>query len=91
MGLFNRNFGTNRGLASETADFALLVGDNAIFGGVDGVVAAQRSAFASTLGQANLADDNLADGDFFATKQLNTESLTGTVMVVFTGSTCFNV
>lgn len=51
---------------AEEADFARLEGHGAVLGGVDGVVAAQERAFAGTLGEANLADNNLPGTNFLA-------------------------
>ncbi len=82
--LFDRDFGANGSFASKAADFALLVGDDAVAVSVDGVVAAELGANASALGKTNLANNYLAGGNFFATKELNTKALPGTVMIIFT-------
>lgn len=70
--LFNSDFCAPDGFAGEGFDLALDVGDNAVFCGVDGVVAANIGAIAGALGQANLADNNFAITDFFTAKALNT-------------------
>lgn len=78
-------------MAGEAADFAGFVGYDAVLSCVDGEVAAELGAFAGTLGQANLAHDNLASGDFLAAKELNTEALAAAVACVFGGTACFDV
>lgn len=69
--LLDGDFGAGDGTAAEEADFALFVGHDAVFGGVDSVVAAHLGTGAGSLGLAGLADDDLADLDFGAAKQLN--------------------
>lgn len=65
--LYDGNFGAADAAAGEAADFAALEGDNAVTGGVNREVAAQFGAVSSTLGQADLADDDLSGVDLLAT------------------------
>jgi len=66
--LFDGDFGALDGLAGEKFDAALAVFHDAVFGGVNGVIAAHAGAFAGTLGQTDLADNYLAGFNFFTTK-----------------------
>ena len=77
--------------AGEAADFAGFEGDDAVTFGVDGVVAAEFGAAAWTLAHANLADNDLADTDFFACEQFNAEPLPGTILSIFGGTAGFYV
>jgi len=89
--LLNSNFGAADGFAGKTANLANLVGDNTITLSVDGEVTAGVCASTSALGLADLAHDNLADADFLATEQLNTEALALAVAGIFAGTACFDV
>ena len=89
--LFYCDFGAADGLAGEQADLADLELDHTVMCGVDREVAAEEGALTRTLGLASLADDDLAGFDLLATKNLNAEALAGTVAVVFTGTTSFDV
>jgi hypothetical protein len=89
--LLDGNFGTSDCFTSEEADFAVTELDHAVTGGVNGEVTAQLGAITGALSQADLADDNLADFDFFATKQLDAEALTRTVVDIFGGTASFYV
>ena len=71
------NFGAADRAAAEGADFAATKSNDAVTSGVDGVVAANAGADATTFAEADLADDDLADFDFLTTKQLDAEALTG--------------
>ena len=61
---------------TEGADFTTAKRHNAVFGGVDGVVAADAGANATSFTKTDLADDNLTDFDFLPTKKFNAEALT---------------
>jgi hypothetical protein len=78
-------------LAAKSAYFALCVGDHAILGGVNREIAAHGRAFAGALCHADLPDDDLANLNFFTTKQLNTKSLTGGIVNIFGGTASFDV
>ena len=90
-GLFDGDFGAEDALASEGANFALRIVDDAVFSCMDCVVAGYFSTFAAALGHTDLADDDLADSDFFAAKELDAKALAGVVMVVLACSTSFDV
>jgi hypothetical protein len=65
-GLQYYDFGTTNGFAGKPANLAGFEGDNAVFVGVYGVVAAQLGAGAGALGHADLANDNFAGLNFLA-------------------------
>lgn len=79
------------GFAGETASFDFFEADDAVFGGVDGEVAAHVGTVTSLLGRAGLANQDFAGADFLAAKTLDAEALTGVVVDVFRGSTCFDM
>lgn len=81
LNLLYGDFGAADGFAGEAANLANLEGYNTFAGSVDGEVAGHLSTFAGALGQADLADDNLAGSGFLATRQLNTEPLARAVLV----------
>lgn len=56
---------------------------------MDSEVAAKFGTNASAFGKSNLANDDLANTDFFATKKLNTQALALAVPIVFASSTSF--
>jgi hypothetical protein len=89
--LLDSDFSATNGLTGEEADFAVTELDHTVTGGVNGEVTAQLGAITGALSQADLADDNLADFDFFATKQLDAEALTRTVVDIFGGTASFYV
>jgi len=89
--LFDGYFGTTNGFAGKTANLAGFVGDHTIALGVKGVVAAYGCALAGTLGQANLANDNLTGLNFLTAKDLNTEALSWTVASILGGTAGFYV
>jgi hypothetical protein len=89
--LLYSNFGAAHALASKAANLASFVRYNAIAVSVNGEVAANLGAFASALSCANLANQYLAGGNFFAAKALNTEPLAGAVFNIFGGTACFYV
>lgn len=89
--LLDSNFSAADGVTGEAADFAGFVGYDTFAVGVDGEVAAELGAFAGALGQADLADDNVADAGFLATRHLDAEPLADAVFGVFGGTACFDV
>ena len=82
MRLFDDDLCAAFGLAGETATFDLLEVDDAVFGGVDGEVAAHERAIAGNLRATGLADQYFAFADFLATKALHAEACTGVVVDV---------
>ncbi len=90
-GLFDGDFDAGDGAAGEGADLAGLVHDDTIALGVDGEVTAEEGAGASALGHAYLADNNHAGFDFLAAVQLNSETLTGTIVDIFGCTASFYV
>lgn len=66
--LFDGDFGAADGAAGEGTDLARGHLDDAVAGGMDGVVAAEQRTFARSLGHADLADDDLALFDLLAAK-----------------------
>ena len=90
LDLFYSNFDAWDRSAREGFNLAGFVGYDSVAHGVDGEVAAELGAGACTLGHANLTHDNLSGLYRLATKKLNAKSLAGTVVVVLTGTTCFN-
>ena len=89
--LFDDDFGAADSFAGEAADAARLEGHDAVFVGVDGVVSAQLSAFASAFGRTDLADNDLADFDGLASIQFYAKALAGAIASIFGGSASFNV
>jgi hypothetical protein len=89
--LLDSNFHARHAAARESADFAGLEGDDAVFGGVDGEVTAHFGAGTGTLGHADLADDDLAGLNFLAAKKLNAKALAGAVVDIFGGTASFDV
>jgi hypothetical protein len=90
-GLFDCYFGTTDSLAGKSANFANLVRYNTVTLGVKGVVTADHSAFASTLIEANLANDHLTGLNFLAAINLNTKTLSWTIASIFGGTAGFYV
>jgi hypothetical protein len=89
--LLDSNFNAANRLASKAANLAGYELYNAVFFSVNSEVAANHGAFASALGSANLANDNLTAANFLATVNLNTKSLTWTVFNILGCTTGFNV
>jgi hypothetical protein len=90
-GLLNSYFSTADRAAAEEADFALLIRHDAVAGSMNGEVAADFGAGAGALAHADLADNDLAGFDLFATKQLNAETLARTIVDVFGCTTGFDM
>lgn len=89
--LLHCDFGAGDGSAGEVFLAAGYKFDHAVFGCVDGVVAAEVGAFAGDLVLADLADDDIAFSDGLATKYFQAEALAGTIVDVFTGTPSFYV
>lgn len=89
--LFDSYFCAADCVAGEEADFAGFVGNNTVAVCVNSEVARKLSAFASTLCQADLTNDDLANGSLLATRHFNTEPLAGAVFGIFGGTACFDV
>lgn len=89
--LLNGNFSPANALAGEAAEFAGREGYDAVAGSVDSVIGAELSAITSTLGQADLANNNLASRDFLAAEQLNAKALALTVSGIFGGTASFHM
>ncbi len=66
--------------AGEVALLGLNEDDFAVDGGMDGEVAAHKSAWASNFGCTGLANENFAGFDVLATKTLDAEPLAGIVV-----------
>ena len=75
--LFNNNLRTSGGFAGEALGFDLTEANDAVFGGMDGEVAAEVGAGAGLFGFADLADEDCTSRDFLATKTLHAEALAG--------------
>jgi hypothetical protein len=89
--LLNGDFSTTHRTTAKEADFALGEGDDAIAGGVNREVTAHLGADAGAFGHADLTDDNLAGFNRLATKQLDAEALTGTIVDIFGGTASFDM
>jgi hypothetical protein len=89
--LFNCNFGPGDRTAAKGADLALGKLDDAVAGGVDGVIAAHLGTVAGPLGHADLPDYDLAGLDLFAAEKLNPEALARAVVDVFGGTAGFDM
>lgn len=89
--LFDRYFGAADALAGEALEIAGNVGDDTVAGGVDGVVTAQKGAFAGALGKADLADDDFAGTDLLAAGALDAKPLADAVASILGGTACFDV
>ena len=70
------------GATGKTTFFDLAKSDNAIFSGMNSVVAAYKSARASDFGAASLANNNFACAHFLATKALHAKASAGVVVDV---------
>ena len=68
--LLDSDFGAADALAGEAAELAGREGYDAVAGSVNGVVGAQLGTFTGALGQADLADDDLAGFTFWPPKSL---------------------
>ena len=85
------DFGAAYGFAGVGLFAALDEGNDTVLSGVDGVVAAHHSAFASKLRHTNLAEDDFAGLYFLAAAALKTKPLAGTVFDIFRGTARFDV
>lgn len=81
--LFDHDLSATSSLAGETLGFYLAEADNAVFGSVDGEIAAEIGARAGLFGFTDLANDDLAGVDFLAAKKFDAEALAGRVVDVF--------
>lgn len=89
--LADSNFGPADALTGEAAEFAGRVRDDAVTGGMDGKVGTQHGTVAGALGQADLADDDLAGLDSLAAEELDAEALAFTVAGIFGGTAGFDM
>lgn len=89
--LFDGDFGASYRLAAEGADFAAGHLHGAVFGGVDGEVAADGGAFAGALGHTDLADDDFAVFDRLATETLDAQALALAIAGVLAGTASFHM
>jgi hypothetical protein len=87
--LFYGYFGAGDCTAAERFVLSFGVLYDTVLRSVNGEVAAKHCAFTGALAHANLADDNLANFYFFATKELNAKALAGTIVDIFGGTACF--
>jgi len=85
------DFGTGHAAAAKGADFALLVLNHAVAGGVNSKVSAHFGAVTGALGHAGLTDDNLAGFDLLAAIQLHPEALARAIVDVFGGTAGFDM
>ena len=81
--LFNHNLRASGGFAGKTFGFDLTEANDAVFGGMDGEVAAEVGAGAGLFGFADLADEACTSRDFLAAEALHAEALTRGVVDVF--------
>jgi hypothetical protein len=89
--LLDSDFRTTNRFAGEVAESAGLESYDTVTCGVDGEVAAQLGAVAGALGEADLADDDLAGLNFLSAKQLDAKPLAGAVAGIFGGTASFHV
>ena len=84
-------FGATDGAAGEGADFAALHFYGAVFGSVNGKVAAHGRTGTGTLGGANLANNNFAVFDHLAAKAFDAKALTDAIARILGSTTGFNM
>jgi hypothetical protein len=89
--LLDGDFGAADGAAGEGADFAALHFYGAVFGSMNGKVAAHSSASTGTLGGANLANNNFAVFDHLAAKAFDAKALTDAIARILGSTTGFNM
>jgi hypothetical protein len=73
--LFDSNLSTAGSFAGEPFGFDLAETNLAVFGGMNGEVAAHVCAWAGLFGFAYLADQNFASANILATKTFDSEAL----------------
>ena len=74
--IYHGNFNALDAFTSEEANAASSVLNDTFAVSVDSEVAAELCALTSTLGQTNLANDNVTSTSLLTTVQFNTKSLT---------------
>jgi hypothetical protein len=89
--LFNDNLGARFGFASKALGLYFAETNDAVFGSVNGEVAAGKCTRTCSFSLAHLADENFALADFLAAIAFNTQALTGGIVYVFTGTTSFHM
>jgi hypothetical protein len=87
----NGNFGAANALACKSTNFAAGKGDNTVTRCMDCEVAAEHSAVAGALREANLTNDDLTDGDLLTAEEFDTKPLALAVSGIFGGTASFHM